>query len=812
MAFAPIARTMPQYENFQNQYLKAFDQGTTTPKVMATNETGDTTVSKFQLNAQGFPVTAGSALVIPFIDGPYDLWLIPTAAEADANDVTNSLQLADNITAIPAAGSGSTAVQELTTATMTANTSKVYTVGDVVKTAEFVTDAGDDGGGTYDVVLTSSVTPNAANIIIGVADATISFVLRLDIVSTKQFGAVADGSNDDGAALLITIAIAEANNARIEWPRGSYKTSLPLTITGVDVDFQKSTIEYTGAVGSFALTLNSSTGAGTAQRTGNRWSDFSLINEQWEEYVTFSDTKVYDPPGLPADANITNATPLFDSTTITVTGARMGGYVRATFDELIDGAVVTAEVTADDVVTVYFSNYTAAVIDMPSGTITANVVNNAYHGLNIGGSLGIVENYKVNGFTGVSFAVGSGICQISGVTFPAVDDAFYWETDGNVTQAAGYGFINQPRNNANLHSLSTFPTDAYGDHRAGGINQVVMSGLVNGFKKLSLEGSSSEEVLLITHATNLLRSHEPVYYEANPQWPTPVNPLVRAQGFSSTCDMDFRMGGELDKIIDEGVANDLSSSLTFYINGTPLQRGEGGENLIFNGDFINGINGWSDFSTGSTLTLPGDGVYTGKRVRLDIVSGRPNLQQATDQVGPALIAGLSGKTLTVGAWIRTDLSGMLIRVNGVSGSTVPNDSNYYFATSIFRVVDGSTDLDVSIIDGTASTQTGFVEISNVTGIIGTKAITFAPKTKPEGSATYNPPSIADGDTETTTVTVLGAALGDFVIGTSFSLTLAGLTTDAYVSATDTVTVVFTNNTGSPVDLGSGTLRVLVEKS
>ena len=48
----------------------------------------------------------------------------------------------------------------------------------VIRTKEFST--GNGGGATYDVVLTSSVTPNTYNIIVGVADATISFVLQID--------------------------------------------------------------------------------------------------------------------------------------------------------------------------------------------------------------------------------------------------------------------------------------------------------------------------------------------------------------------------------------------------------------------------------------------------------------------------------------------------------------------------------------------------------------------------------------------------------------------------------------------------------
>jgi hypothetical protein len=78
-----------------------------------------------------------------------------------------------------------------------------------------------------------------------------------------------------------------------------------------------------------------------------------------------------------------------------------------------------------------------------------------------------------------------------------------------------------------------------------------------------------------------------------------------------------------------------------------------------------------------------------------------------------------------------------------------------------------------------------------------------------GSATYDPPSLATLAQQTTTVTVTGAALGDFA-ECSFSLDLAGTTMVPYVSAANTVTVVHRNGTGGTVDLASGTLRARVK--
>jgi hypothetical protein len=82
---------------------------------------------------------------------------------------------------------------------------------------------------------------------------------------------------------------------------------------------------------------------------------------------------------------------------------------------------------------------------------------------------------------------------------------------------------------------------------------------------------------------------------------------------------------------------------------------------------------------------------------------------------------------------------------------------------------------------------------------------------PSGSATYNPPSLNDGDGVTTTVTVTGAVLGDFAEA-SFSNSLQGIMMTAFVSAADTVSVRFQNETGGVLDLASGTLRARVRKA
>lgn len=76
------------------------------------------------------------------------------------------------------------------------------------------------------------------------------------------------------------------------------------------------------------------------------------------------------------------------------------------------------------------------------------------------------------------------------------------------------------------------------------------------------------------------------------------------------------------------------------------------------------------------------------------------------------------------------------------------------------------------------------------------------------SGTYDPASLVDGAGVTTTLTVTGAAVGDLVQA-SFSLDLQGIILFAWVSATNTVSIRFQNESGGTLDLASGTIQVRV---
>jgi hypothetical protein len=117
--------------------------------------------------------------------------------------------------------------------------------------------------------------------------------------------------------------------------------------------------------------------------------------------------------------------------------------------------------------------------------------------------------------------------------------------------------------------------------------------------------------------------------------------------------------------------------------------------------------------------------------------------------------------------------------------------------------------------GATAADIQFDETCRFTGTVTVNATAYANGCEVRrilsGSATWDPASIADGDEAETTVTVTGAALGDFVDACSFSIDVADLGVSAAVSATDTVAVSLLNNTGGAVDLASSTVRVRVLK-
>tara|TARA_R110002050_G_scaffold124575_3_gene243776 strand:+ start:12708 stop:14777 length:2070 start_codon:yes stop_codon:yes gene_type:complete len=95
---ASIAYANLQYEDKAGWYLKAYVSGQTTAKIMYSDKEQSQGFSKIQLDSEGFPASSGGSRFIPFINGYFDLYLIPTEEEADEDILDNAIRLAQNIT------------------------------------------------------------------------------------------------------------------------------------------------------------------------------------------------------------------------------------------------------------------------------------------------------------------------------------------------------------------------------------------------------------------------------------------------------------------------------------------------------------------------------------------------------------------------------------------------------------------------------------------------------------------------------------------------------------------------------------------
>ena len=78
--------------------------------------------------------------------------------------------------------------------------------------------------------------------------------------------------------------------------------------------------------------------------------------------------------------------------------------------------------------------------------------------------------------------------------------------------------------------------------------------------------------------------------------------------------------------------------------------------------------------------------------------------------------------------------------------------------------------------------------------------------------TWNPAAIAAGSYEATDVTVPGAAVEDFVLVKHSAILTDAMMLSGHVSAADTVKVILFNPTAGSLNVGSGTLGVLVFKA
>lgn len=209
------------------------------------------------------------------------------------------------------------------------------------------------------------------------------------------------------------------------------------------------------------------------------------------------------------------------------------------------------------------------------------------------------------------------------------------------------------------------------------------------------------------------------------------------------------------------------------------------------------------------------------RLKLDIVddySLAPN--------PPVIIYNGSGVSLRGSRIRRTGINGTarFISLGHPAYISTAADCTDIILQDMEFIAEGTSLVDVRVIDvdtticGNTSTHTiGPNVYKGAAYEVYPNAVLTNPNviveyTELKGSAVYNPPNLVDGTGATTTVTVTGCALGDCVSRLSFSNDVQGFTVTGWVSAANTVSVRFQNESGGALDLASGTLRVWVKRT
>lgn len=143
----------------------------------------------------------------------------------------------------------------------------------------------------------------------------------------------------------------------------------------------------------------------------------------------------------------------------------------------------------------------------------------------------------------------------------------------------------------------------------------------------------------------------------------------------------------------------------------------------------------------------------------------------------------------------------LIHVIGTGATGTPTSITFPASTdNSYTLNGGNTDLVFTSFNGPAEFAI-YMEINTKNYVIRQVGAVSG-----GASVTYDPPSLTNGTQQSTTVALTGAKLGDMV-ACSFDKALNGTRIWAEVTSANLVTVYHQNPTATPVDIGTGTLRV-----
>jgi len=216
MTWWAISNTPPQFvdgngDPYSGAVLKFYQDGTTTNTVMATDDTGGTTLTSVALDSNGYPTNA-SAVFIPHIDQKYKTALYATQAAADAD--TGAIWTVDNVTAPIIAGTNT----DINAKVSSNDTTTGYLNGKLVAGDDITFTEGSDGGNETLTIARTSVVSVVTNHIrsgnMQIIDGSVAytaFSIDTNVAATfETVGPTGSGATNIWAELDVVPASANA--------------------------------------------------------------------------------------------------------------------------------------------------------------------------------------------------------------------------------------------------------------------------------------------------------------------------------------------------------------------------------------------------------------------------------------------------------------------------------------------------------------------------------------------------------------------------------------------------------------------------
>lgn len=183
---------------------------------------------------------------------------------------------------------------------------------------------------------------------------------------------------------------------------------------------------------------------------------------------------------------------------------------------------------------------------------------------------------------------------------------------------------------------------------------------------------------------------------------------------------------------------------------------------------------------------------------------------------------LIGKTVTLSGWFKAPSTnskeaGISLAggaASGMSNVVIPKDNSWHFLSATGVVPNPPNNIYIYANITDRDGKGDIVYAGGCSLIVGSSPVfpDSNPGTHLYSKSTWKPINIADGAVTSTKVSCVGAGVGDPVMVGFSQAVPAGAMLSGSVTAPDMVAVTLFNKTGAPLDLASGTLKVVVRKN